>query len=292
MARSLRIEYAGALYHVTSRGNARQTIFFDKEDYRLFLDILHQVNKRYHFICHAYCLMPNHYHLLIETPESNLSKGMRQLNGVYTQSFNRKHKRVGHLLQGRYKAILVEKDSHLLEVARYIVLNPVRAHLVKQVDQWRHSSYRSTAGLDIPYPCLTTDWVLTQFGKNKDGATKQYAIFVKEGIGVKPIWESVKGQIVLGSEEFAERFSADLQDYLNIREITRTQRFLNRPSLDELFDENILSVFDLRNKKMLEAVENFGYSQQEIATHLGIHYSTVSKLIKAYKALETPKFKT
>jgi REP element-mobilizing transposase RayT len=116
MARPLRIEYEGAVYHVTSRGNERKPVFKDDGDREVFLDILHKVNKRYNFLCYAYCLMDNHYHLIIETPDGNLSKGMRQLNGVYTQAFNKRHHRVGHIFQGRYKAVLIQKESHLLEV--------------------------------------------------------------------------------------------------------------------------------------------------------------------------------
>jgi REP-associated tyrosine transposase len=126
MARPLRLEFPGAIYHLTGRGNARQKIFFADPDRELFLDTFGGVVSRYGWICHAYCLMANHYHLLVETPKANLSLGMRQLNGVYTQAFNRRHKRVGHLFQGRFKAILVEKESYLLELCRYIVLNPVR----------------------------------------------------------------------------------------------------------------------------------------------------------------------
>ena len=134
MARPLRIQYDGAVYHVTSRGNARKAIFQDDKDRELFLGTLYRVNKRYNWLCHAYCLMNNHYHLIIETPDGNLSQGMRQLNGVYTQTYNTRHRRVGHILQGRYKAILIQKDSHLLEVSRYVVLNPVRAKAAQGPD--------------------------------------------------------------------------------------------------------------------------------------------------------------
>ena len=123
MARPLRIEFAGALYHVTSRGDGRDDIFLDEEDRELWLDVLKTVCERFNWVVHAYCQMGNHYHILIETPDGNLSKGMRQLNGVYTQRFNRIHNRVGHVFQGRYKAILVQKDAYLLELSRYIVLN-------------------------------------------------------------------------------------------------------------------------------------------------------------------------
>jgi REP element-mobilizing transposase RayT len=146
MARPLRLEFPGAVYHLTSRGNARQKIFFTDADRELFLSTLSGVVRRYHWICHAYCLMANHYHLLIETPKANLSIGMRQLNGIYTQSFNRRHHRVGHLFQGRFKAIVVEKEAHLLELCRYVVLNPVRVKGGASARSWKWSSYRATAG--------------------------------------------------------------------------------------------------------------------------------------------------
>ena len=142
MARPLRIEYDGALYHITSRGNERKAIFRDDEDRKNFLDNLLKVDERFNWICHAYCLMNNHYHLIIETPDGNLSGGMRQLNGIYTQYFNRRHKRAGHIFQGRYKAVLIEKESYLLEVSRYVVLNPVRAKAVETPEDWQWSSYK------------------------------------------------------------------------------------------------------------------------------------------------------
>jgi putative transposase len=119
MSRPLRIEFPGALYHVTSRGNAQAAIYDDDADRQAFLDLITHVVQRYRWLCHAYCLMDNHYHLVIETPEGNLSQGARQLNGIYTQRYNRRHRRVGHLFQGRYKAILVERDCYLLELCRY-----------------------------------------------------------------------------------------------------------------------------------------------------------------------------
>ncbi|MDZ7924872.1 MAG: transposase [Marinagarivorans sp.] len=124
MARPLRIEYAGALYHITARGNAQQSIYLTDKDRKLFLSLLATACERFGWFCHSYCLMTNHYHLLIETANPNLSKGMKYLNGTYTQSFNRGHQRVGRVFQGRFKAIMVERDSYLLELCRYIVLNP------------------------------------------------------------------------------------------------------------------------------------------------------------------------
>ncbi len=167
MARPLRIEYPGAVYHVTSRGNAREPIFADDADRRILLQTLEDVICRYNWICHAYCLMGNHYHLKLETVDPNLSLGMRQLNGVYTQRFNRHHQRVGHVFQGRYKAILVEKNEHLLELCRYIVLNPVRACLVDIPEKWPWSSYLATSSAVKAPEILTVDWVLAQFGKTR-----------------------------------------------------------------------------------------------------------------------------
>lgn len=173
MARPLRLEFAGAVYHLTSRGNARQKIFFSDTDRELLLATLAQVVSRYGWVCHAYCLMANHYHLLVETPKGNLSIGMRQLNGIYTQRFNRRHKRLGHLFQGRYKAILVENESYLLELCRYIVLNPVRVKGTVKLGAWKWSSYPATAGLAKVPEFLSIEWLLAQFGKSRQAAQKR-----------------------------------------------------------------------------------------------------------------------
>ena len=146
MARPLRLEIPGAIYHVTSRGDRREPIYEDDVDRLEWLSILAQVCERYHWRVHAYCLMGNHYHILLETADGNLSKGMRQLNGVYTQYFNRRHNRVGHVYQGRFKAILVEKDAYLLELSRYVVLNPIRAGMVKSFGYQSFNELRATAG--------------------------------------------------------------------------------------------------------------------------------------------------
>ena len=144
MARPLRLEFAGALYHITSRGDRQEAIYLDDPDRECFLALLRDVRERYNWLIHAYCLMDNHYHLLVETPDGNLSKGMRHLNGVYTQSSNARHGRVGHVFQGRYNAILVQKEAYLLELARYIVLNPVRARMVRTALDWPWSSPTAT----------------------------------------------------------------------------------------------------------------------------------------------------
>ena len=188
MARPLRIEFSGALYHVTSRGHGREDIYMDDIDRETFISVLSHVCDRFNWVVHAYCLMSNHYHLLIETPDSNLSKGMRQLNGVYTQAFNRYHDRVGHVFQGRYKAILVQKESYLLELARYIVLNPIRAEMVRAAKDWRWSSYRATAGLIDSPNWLHIDWLLSAFSGKRNQAVQRYRAFVQEGKRLPSPW--------------------------------------------------------------------------------------------------------
>ena len=279
MARPLRIQYDGALYHITSRGNARKAIYRDDEDRRIFLNTLFNVNKRYNWICHAYCLMNNHYHLIIETPDGNLSKGMRQLNGVYTQTYNKRHHKVGHIFQGRYKAILIEKESHLLEVCRYVVLNPVRAKAVARPEEWRWSSYRGTSGTEKPHPCLTTDWVLGQFSTKKGIAEKEYREFVEAGKGEVTIWKKTKGGSILGGDAFIETLMGYIKGQRDIREIPRNQRYINRPELKEIFSEEVVNNKSKRNKIIREATERYGYSQKEVADHLGLHYSTISRLL-------------
>lgn len=202
MARPLRIEFAGALYHVTARGNAREDIYDDDTDRQHFLTLLHNTVTRHDWHCHAYCLMDNHYHLLIETCSPTLSKGMKYLNGTYTQYFNRRHQRVGHVFQGRFKAILVQKDAYLLELARYIVLNPVRAQLVRSAKAWHWSSYRATAGHEESPAFLTTEWILAGFGDIKRIAQQSYRDFVKAGKGQPSPWQQLKNQIYLGSDDF------------------------------------------------------------------------------------------
>ena len=275
MARPLRIEYPGAVYHITSRGNARHDIFLDDVDRTEFLRLVGQAVDRFNWLCHAYCLMTNHYHLLIETVDPSLSRGMRHLNGVYTQAFNRCHKSSGHLLQGRYKAILVEKDSHLLELARYVVLNPVRARMVRACKDWRWSSYRATAGLMPVEPFLTTEWILSQFGDSQETAQRAYRGFVSAGRGEK-VWGRVRGQIYFGSDKFIEGHAPEAGKAL--REIPREQRLVNRPALEEIFTSRS------EDRAVAVAYRDYGYRLREIAAFLDVHYSTVSRWLKQQEA--------
>lgn len=184
MARPLRLEFPGALYHLTARGNAQQPIFLDETDRQQFLRLLAREIQQQHWRCSVYCLMDNHYHLVMETPEPNLSRGVRRLHGTYTQWFNRRHQRVGHVLQGRFKSILVEKDRYLLELCRYVVLNPVRAGIVREAHEWEWSSYRATAGVQDAPDWLDVPAVWALFHASTAIAQAAYRRFVAEGVGI------------------------------------------------------------------------------------------------------------
>jgi len=235
MARPLRLEFPNALYHLTSRGNARLPIYEDDEDRDGFRATLSTVVARFNWICHAYCLMGNHYHLMVETPDSNVSAGMRHPNGVYTQRFNQRHGRVGQVFQGRFKAIVVDRESHLLELCRYVVLNPVRTGMVTRVETYPWSSYRATAGLEPVPSWLTTDWVPSQFGRQSRRAQARYAEFAEAGTGEASPWTGLRSQVLLGGERFIERLSAHLREQSEVVEMPRSQRFASRPPLDALF---------------------------------------------------------
>ena len=206
MSRPLRLEYAGALYHVTSRGDRQEDIYESDADRRLFLSVFADVCSHYNWTCHAYCLMSNHYHLIIETPDANLSKGMRQLNGEYTRKFNRAHKRVGHVFQGRYKAIHVEKEAYLLELSRYVVLNPVRAYMVRQPIDWPWSNYRATVGRMVVPDWINTDWILASFDIKKSRAIKAYELFVKQGKGQPSPWIELKIKYIWVAKSMSSYF--------------------------------------------------------------------------------------
>src|SRR6185437_6794118 len=274
MSRPLRIEFAGALYHVTSRGDGREVIFLGDEDRHRFLDVLSELVHDFNWVVHAYCLMDNHYHLLIETPESNLSKGMRQLNGVYTQRFNRRHGRVGHVFQGRYKAIIVQKESYLLELARYVVLNPVRAGMVRTPDQWPWSSYRATARLCEAPRWLTIDWLLSTFSEQRSKAIRCYRDFVTDGKSQPGPWEKLKNQIFLGSDEFVANLQCTLDADASYQEIPVAQR---RPPPKPL---TRIAGTHGRDETIFLAYASGGYSMKEIGDHFRLHYSRVSRIVK------------
>lgn len=280
MARPIRIEYPGAVYHITSRGNAQEAIYHTDADRYHFLSLLEQACKRYHWSVYAYCLMDNHYHLLVETRESTLSKGMRHVNGVYTQWFNhtRKQRRYGHVFQGRYKAILVDKESYLLELCRYIVLNPIRANMISQPIDYPWSSYRATMGYYETREWLEVDGILGQFGKQRKRAIEKYKDFVEEGIGESSPMAKLQGQLILGSEPFVTKAMSKLpkEKQQDLSEIPKKQR----PKV------YALSTYFKKHEELeavAQAYYSGGYSQREIGEYIGCHYSTVSKMLRKYE---------
>jgi putative transposase len=293
MSRPLRIEFPGAVYHITSRGNGKQKIFFDNKDRKTFLSLLWEVVEREKWICYAYCLMDNHYHLLIETTRANLSRGMRELNGIYAQKLNYIKNSVGHVFQSRYKSILVEKDNYLLELCRYIALNPVRAKIVESPEDWEWSSYRATSSLTKPPKHLNVSWILSNFDKNIEKSKKKYGKFVLEGIGKESPWKELRGRIFLGTKYFAEKHQEKISAKENEKEITKIERFANRPDFGEIFKD--IDTKEKRNNKIYKAYEEYRYNLKEIGDFLNIHYSTASKIIKDLKKNETlrnSRFKT
>lgn len=280
MARPLRLEYAGALYHVTSRGDRREDIYRDGRDREVWLEGLATVCQRFNWLVHAYCLMHNHYHLLVETVEGHLSRGMRQLNGHYTQRFNRRHDLVGHLYQGRYKAILVQREAYLLELSRYVVLNPVRAGLARQPEDWPWSSYRAMIGTASVPDWLDTDAVLSQFGKQRTKAVRAYRRFVMEGEGVPSPLERTRHQLLLGDDAFVERCQKN-QAPDALREVAKVQRRSIALSLEDYQQR-----YPTRDEAMARAYGSGAYTMAEIGQHFGVHYMTVSRAVRKFEGTD------
>jgi putative transposase len=233
MARPLRIEYPGAVYHVTSRGNERKAIFRTDADREAFLTFVGRAVKRFGWSLTAWVLMTNHFHLVIQTPEPNLSRGMHWLNGSYAGWFNHEHERSGHLFGGRFKAFIIEKDAYFAEVLRYVVLNPVRANgMVDRPEEYRWSSYRATAGLDTPPEWLDTAAALGAFGGVCEDGSRNYRAFVAESTGCnQKLWDRLINGIYLGSEKWARSMRRVLQSKPRSPEHPQKQRAIGRPKL-------------------------------------------------------------
>jgi REP element-mobilizing transposase RayT len=278
MARPLRLEFPGALYHVTARGDRRDAIYLEERDQRFFVRLLGQTCERMNWECYAYCLMTNHYHLVVETADGNLSRGMRHLNGVYTQKFNFHHDQVGHVFQGRYQAILVDRDAYLLELARYVVLNPVRAGLARSAGQWPWSSYRATVALSPCPDWLAAEKILRLFGQSGPHSIAAYSQFIEAGVSGTPVWNDLKHQLFLGDDAFVERMKRRINAAVHSCEIPREQR--------EPGGQTIASfAVNARNQHaaMAQAYLLGGHTMKAIADHFGVHYSTVSRAVNTYE---------
>jgi REP element-mobilizing transposase RayT len=275
VVRPLRIEFCGALYHITARGDRGEAIYEDDDDREMFLGTLANVIAQHNWRCHAYCLMTNHYHLIIETPDANLSKGMRHLNGVFSQASNRRHRRVGHVFQGRFVSIIVDKDSYLLELTRYVVLNPVRARIVDDPGDWQWSSYAAMVGPVRAPDWLLTDVLLTHFGTRRGEARERYRQFVAAGQGGESIWKHLRQQIYLGDDNFVQRTQEKIDTVGDELCIPRIQRRAPVRSLDEIF-----RVSNSRGEAIAAAYSSGAYSYRQIAQHLGLHASTVRRIAR------------
>ena len=267
MGRPLRIDVPFAVYHVTARGNHGQDIYLDVVDRERFLKRLGFVMGRLGLVCHSYCLMNNHFHLLLETTRPNLGRAMQQLLSGYALSLHKRLATAGHLFQGRYHAVLVEKGAHMLEAARYVALNPVRAGLCQQPEEWPWSAHRALCGIVTAEPCLTVDWLLRQFAKDLPTARRRYRAFVAEPT---PDRRASDGAIVVGTPAFAERHLAGRA----MDEAPKRQSRLPRPSLAELRSTH-------GDRAILVAYRQYDYRLREIAGEFELHYSTISRRLAA-----------
>lgn len=294
MGRPLRIEYPGALYHVTSRGNERNKIFLDDSDRIKFLDILEDYHERFGILTHSYVLMDNHYHLVLETPQGNLLKVMHSINSRYTGYFNRKYGRAGHLFQGRYKGILVDKEAYLLEVSRYVHLNPARAKMTEKLEMYEWSSYGGYIGKRKEFKWVEYGWVLSRFGRDREKARGKYKGFVEEGLKrtLGNPFKDVYGQVVLGEEGFKERIKKLLKGQAISKEIVERKRLTSSPRAEDILRE-VASMFGVSGERIkrkggrynkarrvaIYLVKRYsGLSNKEVGEIFGeIHYSAVSK---------------
>lgn len=299
MGRPLRIEFEGALYHITARGNAKEDIFLSGADRRRFMEILKDYHEKLDATYHCFVLMNNHYHLLLETPRGNLISIMHGINTSYTGYFNRRYERVGHLFQGRYKAVIVEKESHLLEVSRYIHLNPIRAGICNRPEDYPWSSFKGYLHPKNRLEWVEYDWTLGQFGRDLKESSTNYKVFVEEGLLKKldsPLQDAVGG-VLLGSKNFTEKLTPYFKKRLNDQEIARRRELEKYVPSKKIIDivarfygVSMERLIRRRRGNLPKKVALFllhkksGLSNREIACLFeGLHYSTVSQTVRRLK---------
>jgi REP element-mobilizing transposase RayT len=291
MSRPLRIEFPGATYHVTARGDRREAIFVDDTDRAGLLNVLAQGLQRFDAVALAYCLMGNHFHFVLHTRQANLSRLMRHVNGVYTQRFNRRHEKVGHLFQGRFKAILVDTQAYLLTLCRYVELNPVRAGLVPHPQAWAWSSCRAHVGA-----AAAPDWLDTRtlhahlMGRecrtaaDATRAAQRYAALLESAPGLQ-LWPgALQQQIYLGDEAFVGRMQALAALPATAKaEVPRIQRRLPQaeggggPAPADLWS----TPSPARTAALWRAYRQQGVTMTALAARCGLSVSRVSRLIAA-----------
>ena len=300
MARPLRIEFEGCFYHITSRGNEKKRIFRNTGDRRRFLSLFKDVNHSYSGVIYSYVLMDNHYHILMETMEANLSKIMHHINVSYTVYFNKKYRRVGHLFQGRYKALVVDKESYLLELSRYIHLNPVRAGIVKKPENYRWSSYQYYIGKNKVIPeWLNIEWLVERFGPDKSFAFQQYRRFIEEAItkDIKNPFENTFVNTILGSNDFVEKVRKISRD--NVKkdyEIPATKSLICSYDIEDILkivsEYFSINIGEIKRKKyrflprkvaIYLSRKNTSLSLKELANYFDVGYTAISESIRQIK---------
>jgi putative transposase len=283
MSRPLRIEYPGAWYHVMNRGRRREKVFTASEDYESFLVVLQETSKLLNLKVAAYCLMPNHYHLLLHTPDGNISRCMRHVNGVYTQRFNRTHNKDGQLFRGRYKAVVVDNDSYLLEVLRYIHRNPVRAGIVDTADDFIWSSHRGYMAGARKWDWLYKDFLLAMFSKESNQAMKTYAEFIKEQVPkeIENFYNKKNLPSILGDDNFKEWIKEKFKNLRFSREIPESKAL----ALDsEAIRDLVCKEFGVENETLMQLKRGTENPARDVAVYLQRKYcgQTLARLGKDY----------
>lgn len=274
MARPLRIEFPGAVYHVTTRGHRREAIYEDDTDRAIFNELLAEAVDRYNWRCYAYCQMTDHYHLVIQTVDPNLSAGMRRLNGVYTQRSNARHDRGGHVFQGRYKAVLVDADRYLRDLVRDVVMNPVRAGMAEAPGDWKWSSYRATAG-EAPAPAwLHADSLLARFARDREEARERFRAFVLNGVDSEDPWKNLRQQVYLGDAAFVRKMQAAAA-VPDDPAVNSAHRRPPPPSLEE-----IAAAAGSRNEAIRKAYETGAYSYTELGRYFNLHPGSIGRIVR------------
>lgn len=278
MTRPARTEIKNGVFLVSAYSVEKSPAFTCTQDMEMFLHIISSVTETSGWKCHGYCLLKDHYHLIIETPKTNLSKGMRQINGLYTQYFNRTYTTAGSLFRGRFKSVILDKNQYLLPIARHIVLNPVRLGYAASTAEYRWSSYNETCGNSNVSSFLYPDWILEQLGSKRKKAQKKYKKYIQDGINTISPLLAVRQQVFLGSDEFIEKIKKKTRRKTEKKLNKLHAKQLSRPSLNDIFF-NTLSDKKKRNRAIQKAHGKFGYSLKEIGQFLKLHYTTISKIL-------------
>ena len=296
MARPLRLAFENAVYHITARGNRKENIFYSDRDRNVFVDKMNETFVKYSFICYSYCLMDNHYHLVVKTPLANISEGMHNLNTSYANWFKAKHDIVGVVFQGRFKSILVDEDSYALVVTVYVHINPIRAGVVKNLEEYKWSSYLDYIGKRKSIiERLDTSFILSRFDSDLRIAQEKYRCYVLENIDMKNPFENLYKGTALGNEKFIEDIEGRIKSFGQNREIQET-KFKEACKADEIIN-NMLEVFEVEKKEIFSKKRGNMYRQlalysikrftslplNEIGELFGIDYTAVSQAFRRFE---------